>query len=197
MLSKNQHITKRLFDLSFSIIGIVILTIPIIILIILATFSTKSFGLFLQERIGQYAKNFYIIKIRSMLKSDSKNYITIKNDNRITKFGRFLRKYNLDELPQIYNVFIGNMSFVGPRPDVKGYADLLVGKDTIILNLKPGITGPATLNFKNEETILANQKDPKKYNDEVLWKEKVKINKEYIKNWSLFGDIKYILKTIF
>ncbi len=124
------------------------------------------------------------------------NTITTANDARITAFGRFLRKYNLDELPQIYNVFIGNMSIVGPRPDVKGYADELTGDDRMILSVKPGITGPATLYYKNEEQILAKKENPKQYNDEVLWKEKIKINKLYITNWSLINDIKYILKTI-
>ena len=88
------------------------------------------------------------------------------------------------------------MSFVGPRPDVKGYADLLQGNDKIILNLKPGITGPATLAFQNEEELLAKQDNPKQYNDEVLWPKKVTINKEYITNWSLINDLKYIIKTI-
>lgn len=119
------------------------------------------------------------------------------NDTRITSFGRFLRKFKLDEIPQIFNVLFGTMSFVGPRPDVKGYADLLRGEDRIILSVKPGITGPATLKFKDEESLLEKQENPKKYNDEVIWKEKIKINKKYIENWTFIGDVKYILKTIF
>lgn len=150
-----------------------------------------------QERIGQNGIVFTILKIRSMLVTNTTNYITTKNDARITKFGFFIRKYNLDELPQIYNVFLGNMSFVGPRPDVKGYADVLQGEDKIILSIKPGITGSATLYFKNEEAILAKQKDIQKYNDEVIWKKKIELNKEYIKNWSLKNDLKYIFKTLF
>lgn len=181
----------------FSIIGFALLAVPILILVIIATISTKKRGLYTQERIGQHAVSFTIYKIRSMIDLQSDNHITIKTDNRITKFGQIIRKYNLDELPQIYNVLIGTMSFVGPRPDVKGYADKLQGDDRIILNIKPGITGSATLHFKNEEEILATKKDAKKYNDEILWKEKVAINKEYIKNWSLSNDIKYIIKTIF
>jgi len=197
MLSKKQKIIKRSFDLFFSIIGILILIVPILVLSFFATLSTKSFGIFLQERIGQYTKPFYIIKIRSMVKSETKNHITLKNDKRITQFGRFLRKYNLDELTQVFNVFLGSMSFVGPRPDVKGYADLLEGEDQIILSVKPGITGPATLKFKHEDEILKKQSNPKAYNDEVIWKEKIEINKNYIKNWSLSSDIKFIFKTIF
>lgn len=197
MLSKKQKIIKRIFDLILATIGIITLTFPILILVFFVSISTKKNGFFNQERIGQNGKIFRIYKIRSMLITDSKDTITIKNDIRITKIGKFIRKYNLDELPQIYNVFMGDMSFVGPRPDVKGYADLLEDENQIILTIKPGITGPATLKFKNEELILASQPDPKKYNDEVLWQEKIKINKEYISNWSFFGDIRYILKTLF
>lgn len=137
-------------------------------------------------------------KIRTMkgdLKDD--NFITLINDERITSFGKFLRLFKLDELPQLFNVLIGNMSFVGPRPDVRGYADNLKGDDRIVLSVKPGITGPATLKFKHEEIILEDQKNPKKYNDEIVWPEKVKINIQYIKNWSLIRDIEYIIKTIF
>ena len=197
MLSKKQLIIKRSFDVCFSFIGIIFLSIPILILSIFASVSTKKSGIFKQERIGQHAKPFNILKIRSMIENNSSNHITVKNDKRITKFGRFIRKYHLDELPQIYNVFIGEMSFVGPRPDVKGYADLLTDDDRIILNIKPGITGPATLAFKNEEALLAKQKNPKHYNDEVLWKQKVILNKNYIKNWSFINDLKYILQTLF
>ncbi|MCF6351352.1 MAG: sugar transferase [Flavobacteriaceae bacterium] len=197
MLTKKQQLVKRFFDLFFSILGILILTFPILVLAILATLATKNNGIFIQKRIGMHAEPFYILKLRTMINSDSKDNITLKNDPRITKFGKLLRKYNLDELPQIYNVFIGNMSFVGPRPDVKGYADILQGDDKVILNIKPGITGPATLKFKNENEILSIKSNPKKYNDEILWKEKVEINKNYIKNWSLKNDLKYILKTLF
>ncbi len=132
-----------------------------------------------------------------MTGDENGNYITMKNDSRITSFGRFLRKFKLDEIPQIFNVLFGTMSFVGPRPDVKGYADLLQGKDRIILSVKPGITGPATLKFKEEESLLEKQENPKKYNDEVIWIEKIEINKKYIENWTFIGDVKYILKTIF
>jgi len=197
MLSQNQQISKRIFDIVLSILGIFFLTIPILILTIFASISTKKNGIFKQERIGQHAKPFQILKIRSMIENNSSSHITIKNDQRITSFGKFIRKYNLDELPQIFNVLKGEMSFVGPRPDVKGYADLLQGNDKIILSLKPGITGPATLAFQNEEELLAKQDNPKQYNDEVLWPKKVTINKEYITNWSLINDLKYIIKTLF
>ena len=197
MLSQKQQISKRSFDIIFSFFGLVICFIPILLLIIIASISTGQFGLFSQQRVGRHAKLFKIFKIRTMKHPNDENFITLRDDARLSAFGKMIRKYHLDEMPQIFNVFKGEMSFVGPRPDVKGYADLLQGDDRIILSVRPGITGPATLQFKNEEDLLAQQKNPKKYNDTIIWKEKVKINKEYIMNWTLLGDIKYIFKTIF
>jgi len=197
MLSKKQQITKRGFDIVFSFFGLVICAIPIVLLVMIATISTKRFGLFVQTRVGRHAKLFKIFKIRTMKHPNDENFITLRDDARLSAFGKMIRKYHLDELPQIFNVLKGDMSFVGPRPDVAGYADLLQGDDRIILSVRPGITGPATLKFKNEEDLLAQQKVPIKYNDTVIWKEKVRINKEYILNWTLLGDINYIFKTIF
>jgi len=188
---------KRFFDLFFSFVGLVLLCIPLIILIVLATISAGKFGLYSQIRIGLRGNPFRMYKIRSMLISDDTTTITLKNDARITKFGQFLRRYNLDELPQLFNVFIGDMSLVGPRPDVTGYADTLTGDDRIMLEVRPGITGPATLKYKNEESLLMEQKNPRQYNDEVIWKDKVYMNRKYIENWSLMGDIRIILKTFF
>jgi lipopolysaccharide/colanic/teichoic acid biosynthesis glycosyltransferase len=150
----------------------------------------------LQERVGENGKLFTIIKIKTMYPEKKGSTITTANDKRITKSGRFFRKYKIDELPQLINVLKGDMSFVGPRPDVPGYADKLEGEDRIILSVKPGITGPASLKYKNEEEILASVKNPKEYNDKVIWPDKVRINKKYIKNWSLKKDIEYIIKTI-
>ena len=197
MLSRKQQITKRCFDIIVSFFSIILCFFPILVLIILSSLSTKEFGLFTQKRVGRNAKLFKIFKIRTMKHPYDDNFITLRDDPRLTAFGKILRKYHLDELPQLFNVLIGNMSFVGPRPDVAGYADLLQGDDRIILSVRPGITGPATLKFKNEDVLLSQQKDPKKYNDTIIWKEKVKINKEYILNWTLLGDINYIFKTIF
>ena len=196
-LNRNQKVIKRLFDLFFAFIGLVLLIIPLLILIALATISAGKFGLYSQNRIGLHGKSFVMYKIRSMSKGDDASGITLKSDPRITPFGRFLRDFKLDELPQLWNVLIGDMSFVGPRPDIPGYADKLSGKDRIILSVRPGITGPATIKFKDEETLLAAQIDPVAYNDEVIWKEKIEINKAYIKNWSLKCDINYILRTLF
>ena len=175
----------------------ILLFVPMIILIVLATISTKKFGLYNQKRIGFKGKPFVMYKIRSMRISEDMTQITLKNDHRITLFGQFLRQYKLDELPQLFNVFIGDMSLVGPRPDVAGYADALTGEDKIILDVRPGVTGPATLKYKNEEALLLEQEDPKTYNDLVIWKDKVEINKNYIENWSLIGDIHIIIKTFF
>ena len=197
MLSQEQQITKRGFDIVFSFFGLIICFLPILILVIIATITTKRFGLFVQTRVGRHAKLFKIFKIRTMKHPNDENFITLRDDARLSAFGKMIRKYHLDELPQLFNVLIGDMSFVGPRPDVAGYADLLQGEDRIILSVRPGITGPATLQFKNEDGLLSEQTDPKKYNDTVIWKEKVSINKEYITNWTLLGDINYLFKTIF
>lgn len=128
---------------------------------------------------------------------EGENDITLANDPRISRFGYFLRKHKIDEIPQIFNVFMGTMSLVGPRPDVPGYADQLKGEDRLILEVRPGITGPATLKYKDEETLLSEQKDPVKFNNEVVWKDKVKMNKKYVKNWRFSEDLKILYQTIF
>jgi lipopolysaccharide/colanic/teichoic acid biosynthesis glycosyltransferase len=155
--------------------------------------------LFKQERVGRYGKIFYIYKIRTMkTSSDNKNmFVTTANDDRILPFGKWLRRTKLDEIVELVNVLKGDMSFVGPRPDVKGYADKLEGEDRKILELRPGITGPASLKYINEEEILAKVDNPQQYNDEVIFPDKVKINLDYYYNRSFWGDIKIILKTIF
>ena len=194
-MNKKDKIIKRSFDFFFSFVGL-LLTWPIILIAwIIASIETKSNGMFSQIRIGENGKLFKIYKIKTMYDKKGST-ITTANDKRITKSGKVFRKYKIDELPQLWNVLIGNMSFVGPRPDVPGYADKLKGEDKIILSIKPGITGPASIKYKNEEEILANVKNPKEYNDNVIWPDKVKINKEYIKNWSLKKDIEYVIKTI-
>ena len=194
-MNKKDKIIKRIFDFFFSFIGLII-TWPIILIAwIIASIETKSNGMFSQIRVGENGKLFKIYKIKTMYDKKGST-ITTLNDDRITKSGKFFRKYKIDELPQLWNVLIGDMSFVGPRPDMPGYADKLQGEDRIILSVKPGITGPASLKYKNEEEILAKVANPKEYNDKVIWPDKVKINKEYIKNWSLKKDIKYIIKTI-
>lgn len=152
---------------------------------------------FIQERVGQHGHLFKMIKFRTMITSHSGVSVTIKGESRITPVGAVLRKYKIDELPELFNVLIGQMSFVGPRPDVPGFADKLIGEDRKILELKPGITGPATLLYANEEEILVSVSDPVKYNEEVIFPKKVNINLEYYYNNSFCGDFRIILKTIF
>ncbi|MEG2243236.1 MAG: sugar transferase, partial [Muribaculaceae bacterium] len=118
-------------------------------------------------------------------------------ENRITPLGAKLRKYKIDELPELWNVLIGDMSFVGPRPDVPGYADKLQKEDRLVLKLRPGITGPASIKYANEEEILAYVENPQKYNDKVIFPDKVKINLNYYYNHTFGGDIKIIFETIF
>jgi len=197
-LTKRQIILKRLFDIIFSLVGLIFTFWFIIIGYILATLDTRKNGFFLQTRIGLYGKPFKIIKLRTMKVIESiSTTITTDHDLRISKVGRILRKAKIDELVQLINVLKGDMSFVGPRPDVPGYADKLMGEDKIILTIRPGITGPATLYFRNEESLLANQKNPEEYNDRVIYPKKIELNKEYIKNYSLKKDIIYIFETIF
>ena len=189
---------KRLFDLFFSSLFLIVLFPFFLLISLLVKLSSKGPVFFIQKRIGRYGQHFNMIKFRSMLdKLEDKNSVTCIGDYRITKFGKFLRKYKLDELPELVNVIIGDMSLVGPRPDVPGYADKLNNEDRLILNLRPGITGPATLKYSNEEKILSLQKNPTKYNDEVIYPDKVKINLDYYYNNSIWLDIKIIFATVF
>lgn len=165
---------------------------------IISTIDTGKNGLFTQQRVGKDGKLFRIIKIRTMREVPGLNStVTQENDPRITNWGRFWRKTKIDELPQLFNVLIGQMSFVGPRPDVPGFTDCLQGEDRIILSVRPGITGLATIKYKKEEELLRAQDDPERYNSEVIFPDKVRINREYIKNYSILLDIKYIFLTIF
>lgn len=196
-MSIYQKILKRSFDLLFSILGIFFLWWIILIAWLLASIDTKKNGFFLQYRIGMNSTKFKIIKIRTMVDSDLiSTSVTANNDPRITNFGRILRKFKIDELPQLINIFLGHMSFVGPRPDIPGFADCLKKNDQIILNLRPGITGPASIKYKGEESLLAKQSNPEKFNREIIWPDKVKINKKYIKEYSFLKDLKYIWFTI-
>ena len=190
-------IAKRFFDIFFALFGLIFLSPIIFLSYVIAAFETLSNGFFIQKRVGMNGHLFNLVKIRTMKSLAGINTtITSSNDARITNSGAFFRKTKIDELPQLWNVLIGQMSFVGPRPDVPGYADRLKGKDRIILSVRPGITGPAQLAYKHEEEILSNQDDMVKYNNEVIWPDKVAINMKYIENYSFFKDIYYIWKTV-
>lgn len=190
-------IFKRSFDIVLAYV-VIVLTLPIMFMaFIVASVETKNMGLFIQKRIGREGKPFNLFKIKTMKEIQGiDTTITTMHDQRITKSGKFFRRTKIDELPQLFNILLGAMSFVGPRPDVKGYADKLEGEDRIILSIRPGLTGPASLKYRNEEEILAKQSNPKEYNDKVIWRDKVKINSEYIRTWSFKKDMVYIVKTI-
>jgi len=197
MLSTTDRVKKRLFDMSLSAVGIGLTWWLILIAWVITSIETRSNGLFIQKRIGKQGVDFWVFKIKTMRKiAENQTTVTTSKDSRITSSGVFFRKTKIDELPQLFNVFLGSMSFVGPRPDVPGFADILEGEDRIILEIRPGITGPASLKYKNEEEILAQQKDPERYNREVIWPDKVAINRTYIKNWSFRKDIDYIIQTV-
>jgi len=188
---------KRIFDILFSVVGISLTFWIMAIAFIIASIETKSLGLFIQKRVGREAKLFNVFKIKTMKSIEGlESTITTSFDMRITKSGKFFRDTKIDELPQLFNVLLGSMSFVGPRPDVEGYADKLEGEDRLLLTIRPGITGPASIKYKNEEEILAKQSNPKAYNDTVIWVDKVAINLEYIREWSLKKDLYYIMKTV-
>lgn len=197
-MTKQKQYVKRGFDVLSSIFLIVCLGWLLLLLILVATIDTKKIGVFTQKRIGYLGKNFLIFKIRTMKENTAiLNHVTTTNDSRLTTFGKLLRMHKLDELPQLLNVLFGQMSFVGPRPDVSGFADKLTGKDRIILTVKPGITGPASLKFKKEEELLALQDNPAEYNRKVIWPQKVILNKEYVENYTLKEDIVILIKTLF
>ena len=196
-MSKKAMILKIIFDRIMALFGLLFLSPVLLIVAILIKLKMPGGSIiFSQKRVGQYGKLFTMYKFRSMTVGHGGSSISVAGENRITPLGVKLRKYKLDELPELWNVLIGDMSFVGPRPDVPGYADILEGNDRRVLELKPGITGPASLKYRNEEEILAMQDDPIKYNDEVIFPDKVKINLKYLDNWSFFEDIKIIIYTV-
>lgn len=189
---------KFLFDRFVALFGLLFLWPVLLIVAILIKIKMPGGPVFFtQQRVGRNGKLFKMYKFRSMTVSHSGSSISVAGESRITPFGAVLRKYKLDELPELWNVLIGDMSFVGPRPDVPGYADKLEGEDRLILKLRPGITGPASLKYANEEDILAQVEDPIKYNDEVIFPDKVKINLDYYYHHTFIGDIKLIFQTVF
>lgn len=152
--------------------------------------------IFKQKRVGRNGQLFTMYKFRSMTVNHGGSSVSVAGESRITPLGAKLRRYKLDELPELWNVLIGDMSFVGPRPDVPGYADQLSGDDREVLRLRPGITGPASLKYRDEEELLSRQDDPQKYNDEVIFPDKVRINRYYLHNYSFAMEIRMIVCTV-
>ncbi len=196
-VTRTDRIQKRCFDIIVSFLGLVFTWWLILLAFVIATVDTRRNGFFTQERIGMNGRPFRVIKIRTMEESASFNTnVTTSRDPRITRLGKLFRDTKIDELPQLINVLLGHMSFVGPRPDVPGFADSVKEDDRIILSIRPGITGPATLKYRNEEAMLAIQADPEKYNREVIFPDKVRLNRDYIEHYRFWDDLKYIFQTI-
>lgn len=190
-------IPKRLFDFIAALAGLVVLSPLMLVLAVLVRATSPGPALFIQERVGRHGRVFRCAKFRTMgTGAQAQGTVTTAADSRVTPLGRFLRRWKLDELPQLWNVLAGRMSFVGPRPDVPGYADRLRGDDRRILELRPGITGPATLLFRDEERLLALAKSPQAFNDAVVYPEKVRLNREYLETGSFWRDLGYVFATV-
>lgn len=197
-MNKFNQIIKRIFDFTVSLIGVIILSPIFIIVSISIKLDSKGSILFLQKRVGQYGKEFNIYKFRTMVTNAEKlgTQITIGKDNRITRVGSFLRKFKIDELPQLFNVLKGDMSLVGPRPEVPKYVNLYTEEQRKVLQVRPGITDIASLRYKDENDILGSVDNPEEYYVNVIMKDKLKLNIEYIEKSNIFLDIYLIIKTI-
>ena len=196
-LTPFQAAGKRSFDLLIAVMGLSLTWWLIAVAWLLATIDTRANGFFMQQRVGRDGRLFKVIKVRSMrVDCAVTTTVTTKHDSRITRLGYFWRRSKIDELPQLINVLLGHMSLVGPRPDVPGFADRLEGDERLILTVRPGITGPATLKYRDEEILLASVPDPEAYNRDVIFPDKVRINREYVANWSFLGDLRYIWQTV-
>lgn len=190
-------ILKHLFDKIASLLGLIIAT-PIFMVVALLIKIKMPDGpiIFRQKRVGRNGELFTIFKFRTMSVHHNQSSISIAGEKRITQLGKILRHYKIDELPELWNILIGDMSFVGPRPDVPGYADCLQGDDRRILQLRPGITGPASLKYRNEEYLLAQQVNPQAYNDNVIFPDKVRLNLYYLDHYNFWDDIRMIVATV-
>lgn len=185
-----------MFDRLMAMVGL--LSLWWLMLLVAICIKVKMPGpiLFRQQRVGREGRLFTMVKFRTMLVNHGGNSVSVAGESRITPLGSVLRRWKLDELPELWNVLLGDMSFVGPRPDVPGYADTLTGEDREILQLRPGITGPASMKYRNEEEILSAVENPQKYNDEVIFPDKVRINRLYLHDHSFFLDLKMIVATV-
>ena len=196
---------KWLFDRFVALIGLIFLSPVLLVVAVLVAVKTPGGPvIFSQKRVGKDGKLFTIRKFRTMTANHGGSSVSVAGESRITSLGAKLRHYKLDELPELWNVLKGDMSFVGPRPDVPGYADQLKGEDSEVLKLRPGITGPATLKYRDEEDLLARvvkegidgYTDPVKYNDEVIFPDKVRLNRFYLNHYSFWSDIKMLFATV-
>ena len=188
---------KRLFDIVASGLGLIVLSPLFLILAIWIKLDSKGPVFYRQVRVGWHNKDFRIFKFRSMrVGSDKGSLVTIGgHDPRVTRSGYFIRKFKFDELPQLINVLIGDMSLVGPRPEVRHYVDYWTPEQMHVLDVRPGITDPASIKFRNENELMEKAEDPEKYYIEVIMQEKLKLYLEYVNNHSFFGDIGLIFKT--
>jgi len=192
-----MFILKYIFDRVMALVGLLFLWPLLLVVAILIRIQMPGGPvLFCQKRVGRNGKLFTLYKFRTMSMHHSGSSVSVAGEARITPLGATLRKYKLDELPELWNVLVGDMSFVGPRPDVPGYADQLCGDDRIILQLRPGITGPASLKYRNEEELLASVPNPQEYNDRVIYPDKVRINRYYAEHYSFITDIQMIFCTV-
>lgn len=189
---------KRVFDLIFSLFGIAVLLPVYLSIALLISLDSKGGVIYRQERTGKYGKTFRVLKFRTMRPdSFTKGALTVgSRDPRITNIGYYLRKYKLDELPQLFNVLLGDMSFVGPRPEVKKYTDLYTEKQRQVLQVRPGITDYASIKFRNENDLLSASEDPEKLYIEEIMPEKLHLNLLYINDNNVFKDIRIIFDTL-
>lgn len=197
-MRKFNEIIKRIFDFLASLVGIIVISPILLVVAISIKIDSKGNVFFLQKRIGKNGVPFYIYKFRTMVSDAEKlgKQITVGKDNRITKVGAFLRKYKIDELPQLFNVLNGDMSLVGPRPEVPKYVELYTEEEKRVLEVRPGITDLASLRYRDENDILGKVDNPEEYYINVIMKDKLKLNLEYIKKSNLIFDVSLILKTI-
>lgn len=188
---------KYLFDKVVSLFGLLLLwPVLLVVAILIRVKMPGGPVMFTQQRVGRHGKVFRIYKFRTMTTDHDGSSVSVRGEARITPLGVHLRRWKLDELPELWNVLKGDMSFVGPRPDVPGYADQLQGDDRRMLELRPGITGPATLKYRNEEELLASVEDPIRYNDEVIFPDKVRLNLYYLDHYSFVKDLQMIICTV-
>lgn len=188
---------KRLLDITASGLGLIVLSPIFLVLAIWIKLDSKGPVFYRQVRVGRNNKDFRIFKFRSMrVGSDKGSLITIGGrDPRITRSGYFIRKFKLDELPQLFNVLVGDMSLVGPRPEVRHYVDYWTAEQMHVLDVRPGITDPASIKFCNENELMAQVEDPEKYYIEVIMQEKIKLYLEYVEKHSFWYDLGLIFKT--